>query len=66
MMGIAGFKTKKELQAAVGETPNFIETSWHGSEFKGDGRYTVVGPSPYKRKWWATIEVKNGLIAAVK
>ena len=36
MMGISGFKTKKELKSAVGTRPNFIETSFFGPEYKGD------------------------------
>ena len=66
MMGIDGFKTKKELKEAIGERPNFIETSMFGSEFNGDGVYNVVGPSPYKRVWYATVTIRGGLIAAVQ
>lgn len=65
MMGIGGFKTKKELKAAIGSTPDFIETSLFGREFKGDGSYTVVGPDPYVRKWYATVTVIDGLISKV-
>jgi hypothetical protein len=66
MMGIAGFETKKELRAAIGERVNFIETSMFGAEYKGDGSYTIVGPDPYLRKWFATVTVKGGLIVGVK
>lgn len=66
MMGIAGFKSKKELKAAVGKTPSFIETSLFGPEFNGDGSYNVVGPHVNKRDWFATVTVKNGVIASVK
>lgn len=67
MMGISGFKTKKELKAAVGQTPEFIETSLFGNEYKGDGRYTVVGPDPYnKRSWYATVTVRDGKIGKVE
>lgn len=67
MIGIEGFRTKKELKAAVGQVPNFIETSMFGPEFKGDGRYTVVGPDPYsKRDWYATVTVRDGRIAKVE
>lgn len=66
MMGIEGFKSKKDLKAAVGQTPRFIETSIFGAEYKGDGEYTVVGPSPITRKWFATVTVKEGVIAGVK
>lgn len=66
MMGISGFATKKELKAAIGERPNFIETSMFGAEFHGDGEYAVVGPDPYVRKWYATVAVVDGLIARVR
>ena len=65
MMGISGFTTKKELKAAIGEAANFIETSMFGSEYRGDGQYTVVGPDPYDRCWYATITIKDGVIAKV-
>lgn len=57
MMGISGFRTKKELKAAVGQRASFIETSILGREFKGAGRYVIVGPSPTERKWYATVTV---------
>lgn len=66
MMGIYGFKTKKDLKAGIGHTPNFIETSMFGPEYHGDGSYVIVGPSPTSRKWFATVVVKEGKIAAVK
>ena len=65
MKGISGFKHKRELRAAVGEQPLFIETSVFGKEYPGDGKYTVVGPSPQVRKWYATITVIDGVIAKV-
>jgi len=64
-MGIYGSKTKKELKTRIGETPNFIETSVFGNEYKGDGTYCVVGPSPDVRKWFAEITIKNGKISRV-
>lgn len=65
MMGISGFKTKKELKAARGTRPNFIETSIFGNEYKGDGIYAVVGPDIYSRKWFAQLIIVNGLIHKV-
>ena len=65
MMGIDGFKSKKELKAALDRRPRFIETSIFGAEYRGDGEYTVVGPTPLERRWFATITVKNGLISKV-
>ncbi len=66
MMGIQGFHTKRALKEAIGQEPQFIETSMFGPEYKGDGVYNVVGPSPYKRVWYATVTVKNGMIKAVQ
>jgi hypothetical protein len=65
MMG-AGFKTKKDMKAAIGQPPRFEETSVFGPEYRGDGSYCVVGPSPYQRNWYATVTIKNGVIASVK
>ena len=65
MLGISGFKTKKELKAAVGTVPDFIETSWFGPEYHGDGSYTVVGPDPMIRNWYAEITVSDSLIHKV-
>lgn len=67
-MGIYGYKTKKDLkQKGIGKTPDFIETSMFGNEYKGDGKYVVVGPDPYRdRKWFAEVEVSQGLISKVK
>lgn len=65
MMG-ADYKTKKDLKAAVGQPLRFIETSFFGPEYKTDGKFGVVGPSPYIRKWYATITMENGLIKKVE
>jgi hypothetical protein len=65
MMSIAGFETKRELKAAVGQAPAFIETSMFGAEYKGDGSYTVVGPTPERRKWYAMVKVADGVISQV-
>ena len=65
MLGIDGFKTKKELKAAVGTVPHFIETSFFGEEYKGDGTYTVVGPNPAMRNWFAELTIVGGRIQKV-
>lgn len=68
MMGIRGYRRKKDLKEhGIGRTPDFIETSMFGLEYKGDGRYPVVGPDPYtKRDWYATVTVKEGIIVKVE
>ena len=64
MMG-ASYKTKKELKLAVGQPLRYIETSFFGEEFKADGTFCVVGPSPTVRKWYASVTMQGGLIAKV-
>ncbi len=61
------YPTKKAAREAIGSPPIFEETSFFGIEYGGkDGTYTVVGPSPYNRKWYAQITVKGERIVSVK
>ena len=64
MMG-ASYKTKKDLKAAIGQPLRYEETSAFGPEYKPNGRFAVVGPSPYSRKWYAEVTMQDGLIAKV-
>jgi hypothetical protein len=64
MMG-ANYKTKKDLKAAVGQALRYQETSFFGPEFKENGTFCVVGPSPTVRKWYASVTMQNGLIQKV-
>ena len=64
MMG-ALYKSKKDLKAAVGQPLRYEETSFFGSEYRDNGRFCVVGPSPTERKWFATVTMENGRIARV-
>jgi hypothetical protein len=64
MMG-ALYKTKKDLKAAIGSPLRYEETSAFGPEYKADGTFCVVGPSPYERKWFASVTMKDGLISKV-
>lgn len=64
MMG-ATYQTKKELKAAIGQPLRYVETSFFGPEYKADGKFCVVGPSPEKRVWFAEVTMANGLIAKV-
>ena len=57
--------TVGELLAKKQPKVYFIETSMFGNEYKGDGNYTVVGPDPLIRKWYATITVQAGRITKV-
>lgn len=64
------FPTKKALREAIAEDPYEVvieATSLFNNEYGGpvvfmddDLAITVVGPSPEKRKWYATIVRKNG------
>ncbi len=65
MMG-ASYKTKKELKASIGNPLRYEETSMFGPEYKENGTFCVVGPSPYERKWYAEVTMKDGLISKVK
>lgn len=66
MMG-ARYASKKELKLAVGQSLRYIETSMFGPEYKSTGTFCVVGPCPYtNRKWYATVTMRDGLIASVK
>ena len=61
----ANYKTKKDLKSAVGQTLRYEETSAFGPEFKENGTFSVVGPSPYQRKWFASVTTVNGFITKV-
>ena len=67
MLSIYGAATKKALKDFVGRPADevFQETSMFGPEYKGDGSYPVVGPSPYVRKWYATVRVDGGKVSKV-
>ena len=70
MMGITGFKTKKALKAAVKDggvsRRRLIEVCQLGDGcYSGDGDYTIVGPSPWDRRWEANIVIKDGFIIKV-
>jgi hypothetical protein len=62
----ASYKTKKELKANIGNELRYQETSMFGAEYKPNGSFCVVGPSPYDRKWYAEVFMKDGLIEKVK
>jgi hypothetical protein len=64
MMG-ASYKTKKSLKENIGKPLRYIETSMFGSEYSNNGKFCVVGPSPYERKWYANVTVKDGIIIKV-
>jgi hypothetical protein len=62
----ANYKTKKALKETIGQRLRYTETSMFGAEYKDNGKFCVVGPSAYDRKWYAEITMENGLIKSVK
>ncbi len=64
MMG-AIYKTKATLKLAIGQPLRYEETSMFGEEYRENGTFCVVGPSPYKRVWYAQVTMRDGLIAKV-
>lgn len=64
-LAASGYKTKKDLKAAVGNTLRYTETSMFGPEYKRDGKFAVVGPSADQRKWFAEVTMVNNIIAKV-
>lgn len=65
MMG-ALYKTKKDLKAAIGQPLRYEETSLFGAEYRDNGTFCVVGPSPRERKWFAEVTMVDGKISKVK
>ena len=64
-MMAALYKTKKALKEAVGQPLRHQETSMFGAEYCSNGSFNVVGPGAYNRKWYATVTMKDDLIAKV-
>jgi len=62
----ATYKTKKDLKASIGKSLRFVETSMFGVEYKDTGKFAVVGPAPYDRKWYAEVTMADGVIVKVK
>jgi hypothetical protein len=64
-MMAANYPTKKALKAAKGSELSYTETSMFGAEYVPNGKFCVVGPSPYNRKWFAQVTMVDGLIGSV-
>ena len=60
-MLVARYPTKKALRDSIGKRFNYQETSYFGPEFRPNAWNTVVGPSAYKRKWYANVFVSDCL-----
>ncbi len=64
-MLVATYKTKKSLKESKGKTLRFQETSMFGLEYRSTGKFPVVGPGAYDRKWYAEVTVENDIITKV-
>ena len=64
MIGL-NYKTKKELKASIGQSLSYEETTMFGFEYVSNGKLTGVGPSPYIRKWYATVTLEDDKIVKV-
>lgn len=60
-------KTKKALKELVkaGTEVTVYSESIFGDGSIPDGSHALVGPAPYTRNWYATVQVKDGVILKV-
>lgn len=70
MMLLTGYKSRKDLAAAIGQPLLYKETSVAGPEYKANGSFAgahrpLVTGLP-GREFFAEITMKDGLIAKVK
>lgn len=65
-MLVATYPTKKALKSAIGSPLSYQETSLFGAEYSDNGKFCVVGPGAYQRKWFAEVTMQDGKIARVK
>lgn len=73
-MIILNYVSKKDLRAAIGQSLNYTETSMFGTEYKPNGDVTGCNrpsinrrlpSSPKAREFYATVTMRDGLIAKV-
>ena len=68
-MLIFNYSSKKELKENIGKSLNYQETSMFGPEYEANGKLTgCIRPhlTGYKREFFASVELKDGLITKVK
>ncbi|MCD6262313.1 MAG: hypothetical protein J7J52_04755 [Deltaproteobacteria bacterium] len=67
MLSASGYRTKKELKAAIGQRLKYYETSLFGSEYRPNGTVLMVGPDAYhNRKWYAKVTLRDDVIVKVE
>jgi len=64
-MLVARYKHKKNLKESIGKHLRYQETSLFGNEYISDGKFAVVGPGAYDRKWYAEVTMCNDRIEKV-
>lgn len=65
-MLVARYQHKSDLKKSIGQRLKYQETSLFGLEYKDNGKFCVVGPEAYVRKWFAEVTMENGYIKTVK
>lgn len=65
MTMLAMYPTKKALKESVGKRLKYQETSMFGNEYKSNGQFAVADGFTGKRKWFASVTMKDDLIAKV-
>lgn len=65
MINVIGCKTKKSLKEKIGKRISVNDPSIV-PEYTGTGNYFCVGPGLYDRRWYAQIDVKDGILLKVK
>lgn len=69
-MIVTGYASKKELKAAIGTKLKYQETSMFGPEYKETGTFAVAHRPAITRlpgrEFFATVTMKDGLIAKVE
>mgnify|MGYP003138362669 CR=1 FL=1 len=66
---VTGYRFKKDLKNAIGQRLKYRETSFHGNEYRSDGKFVVVR-RPHLMgggtEWFASIEMERDRIVSVK
>ena len=68
-MMILHYPTMKKLKQNIGQPLQYTETSFFGAEYLADGTFTGCNRphlTGYRREFFASVTMQNGLIKAVK
>lgn len=68
---VTGYKSKKELKAAIGKPLQYQETSMVGAEYKANGTFTAAHRPAINRhiggrEFFAVVTMRDGKIAKVE